>query len=89
MRKVYGDRRTALLEALARHCSDRLQPIAGEAGLHLAAELTALGFDTSGTDGRVGNATMIAVRNFQRKVGMQPADGYAGVRLLARLRQGL
>jgi lytic murein transglycosylase len=51
--------------------------------------LTALGFDTSGTDGRVGNATMIAVRNFQRKVGMEPADGYAGVKLLARLRQGL
>ena len=51
--------------------------------------LTALGFDTGGTDGRVGNDTMMAVRNFQRKVGMQPADGYAGVKLLARLRQGL
>jgi lytic murein transglycosylase len=51
--------------------------------------LTALGFNTSGTDGRVGNATMIAVRNFQRKVGLEPADGYAGVKLLARLRQGL
>jgi membrane-bound lytic murein transglycosylase B len=51
--------------------------------------LTALGFDTGGSDGRVGNATMIAVRNFQRKVGMQPADGYAGVKLLARLRQGV
>jgi membrane-bound lytic murein transglycosylase B len=32
---------------------------------------------------------MVAVRNFQRKVGMQPADGYAGVKLLAQLRQGL
>jgi lytic murein transglycosylase len=51
--------------------------------------LTALGFDTGGTDGRVGNGTMIAVRNFQRKVGIQPADGYAGVKLLTRLRQGL
>ena len=50
--------------------------------------LTALGFDTGGTDGRVGNDTMIAARNFQRKVGMEPADGYAGVKLLARLRQG-
>jgi membrane-bound lytic murein transglycosylase B len=49
--------------------------------------LTAMGFNTSGTDGRIGNDTMLAVRNFQRKVGMQPADGYAGVRLLARLRQ--
>jgi len=50
--------------------------------------LTALGFDTGGTDGRIGNGTMLAVRNFQRKVGMQPADGYAGVKLLDRLRQG-
>jgi membrane-bound lytic murein transglycosylase B len=51
--------------------------------------LTALGFDTGGTDGRAGNATMIAVRDFQRRAGIQPADGYAGVKLLARLRQGL
>jgi lytic murein transglycosylase len=50
--------------------------------------LTALGFDTGGTDGRVGNDTMKAVRDFQRKTGMEPADGYAGVTLLARLRQG-
>ena len=49
--------------------------------------LTALGFDTGGTDGRVGNDTMSAVVNFQRKIGMQPADGYAGVTLLARLRE--
>jgi membrane-bound lytic murein transglycosylase B len=51
--------------------------------------LTSLGFDTGGTDGRVGNDTMLAIRNFQRKVGMEPADGYAGLKLLARLRQGL
>jgi membrane-bound lytic murein transglycosylase B len=50
--------------------------------------LTALGFDTDGTDGRVGRDTMRAVAAYQRKIGMQPADGYAGVRLLARLRQG-
>jgi lytic murein transglycosylase len=49
--------------------------------------LTALGFDTGGTDGRVGNDTMLAVRNFQKKIGMTPADGYAGVTLLARLRE--
>jgi len=30
---------------------------------------------------------MSAVQNFQRKIGMQPADGYAGVGLLARLRE--
>jgi membrane-bound lytic murein transglycosylase B len=51
--------------------------------------LTALGFDTDGTDGRVGRETMRAVRVFQRRAGMHPADGYAGMKLLARLRQGL
>jgi len=50
--------------------------------------LTALGFDTGGTDGRIGNDTMKAVQNFQRKLGMQRADGYAGMGLLARLRKG-
>ncbi len=50
--------------------------------------LTALGFNTGGTDGRVGNDTMRAVQDFQRKIGMEPADGYAGIKLLARLRQG-
>jgi peptidoglycan lytic transglycosylase B len=49
--------------------------------------LTALGFDTGGADGRVGNDTMKAVQDFQHKIGMAPADGYAGVTLLARLRQ--
>jgi lytic murein transglycosylase len=50
--------------------------------------LTALGFDTGGADGRVGLATTIAARDFQRRLGIEPADGYAGVKLLARLRQG-
>jgi lytic murein transglycosylase len=49
--------------------------------------LTALGYDTGGTDGRVGNDTMSAVQDFQKKIGMAPADGYAGVGLLARLRE--
>ena len=50
--------------------------------------LTKAGFNTGGVDGRVGNDTMKAVRDYQRKVGFEPADGYAGIRLLARLRQG-
>jgi membrane-bound lytic murein transglycosylase B len=50
--------------------------------------LTALGFNTGGSDGRVGNDTMRAVRAFQRKAGLVPADGYAGLKVLARLRQG-
>ena len=50
--------------------------------------LTALGFNTGGADGRVGNETMVAVRAFQRKAGLVPADGYAGLKVLAKLRQG-
>ncbi|HEX2655418.1 MAG TPA: lytic murein transglycosylase [Xanthobacteraceae bacterium] len=49
--------------------------------------LTALGFDTQGADGRVGSDTMVAVRAFQRKVGLTPADGYPGLKVLAKLRQ--
>src|SRR5258707_7942209 len=50
--------------------------------------LTAAGHDTGGTDGRVGNDTMSAVLAYQKKVGLEPADGYVGLKLLARLRQG-
>jgi peptidoglycan hydrolase-like protein with peptidoglycan-binding domain len=50
--------------------------------------LTALGFDTGGADGRIGSGTVLAVRNYQRKTGVAPVDGYPGVGLLARLRQG-
>jgi membrane-bound lytic murein transglycosylase B len=50
--------------------------------------LTALGFNTGGADGRIGNETMAAVRAFQRKAGLVPADGYAGLKVLAKLRQG-
>jgi membrane-bound lytic murein transglycosylase B len=50
--------------------------------------LTAAGYDTEGTDGRVGNATMLAARTFQQKAGLMPADGYLGLKLLAKLRGG-
>jgi membrane-bound lytic murein transglycosylase B len=50
--------------------------------------LTASGFDTGTTDGRVGPDTMKAVRAFQRKTGITPADGYPGLKVLARIRQG-
>jgi membrane-bound lytic murein transglycosylase B len=53
----------------------------------LQGRLTALGFNTDGSDGRVGRDTQRAVRGFQQKVGMSPADGYAGLKVLARLRQ--
>jgi len=85
------------------HLGDRVmgagpfvQPLPGsERALTLAEvqevqrRLTEAGFDTGGTDGRVGNATMLAVQNFQRKTGIEPADGYAGLKVLERLRQGL
>jgi lytic murein transglycosylase len=54
----------------------------------LQTRLTQAGFDTGGNDGRVGMQTMQAVKNFQIKAGLTPADGYGGLRVLARLRQG-
>ena len=57
--------------------------------VEIQQRLTALGFDTGGADGRIGRETTVAVRNFQRKAGIEPADGYAGAKLLARLRQSL
>jgi GntR family transcriptional regulator/MocR family aminotransferase len=39
MRKIYNGRHKALLQALVQHCSDRLAPIAGVAGLHIAAKV--------------------------------------------------
>jgi lytic murein transglycosylase len=38
-------------------------------------------------DGRTGSDTVRAIVGYQKKVGMEP-DGYAGLKLLARLRQG-
>jgi len=83
------------------HLGDRIlggspfiQPFPGsERALTLAevqemqTRLTRAGFDTGGTDGRVGNDTMQAVRDFQLKAGISPADGYGGLEVLARLRQ--
>jgi lytic murein transglycosylase len=47
--------------------------------------LTAQGFDTGGTDGRLGRDSMRAVQAFQRRTGLAP-DGYPGLQVLARLR---
>jgi membrane-bound lytic murein transglycosylase B len=84
------------------HLGDRIlgaspftQPFPGsERALTLAevqemqTRLTKAGFETGGTDGRVGNDTMKAVRDYQAKMGILPADGYGGLKVLARLRQG-
>jgi lytic murein transglycosylase len=50
--------------------------------------LVKLGFDPGGTDGRVGSGTMRAVRKFQQQAGIEPADGYPGLKVLSRLRAG-
>jgi lytic murein transglycosylase len=84
------------------HLGDRIlggppfiQPFPGsERALTLAevqemqVRLTKAGFDTGGTDGRVGNDTMKAIKDYQTKTGLLPADGYGGLKVLARLRQG-
>ena len=44
------------------------------------------GFKTDGVDGRTGSDTVRAIGAYQKSVGMKP-DGYAGLKLLARLRQ--
>jgi peptidoglycan lytic transglycosylase B len=54
----------------------------------MQTRLTKAGFDTGGTDGRVGNDTMKAIRDYQTKMSLLPADGYGGLKVLARLRQG-
>lgn len=85
------------------HLGDRIQgagpfaqPFPGsERALTLAevqemqTRLTKAGFDTGGNDGRVGLQTMQAIKNFQIKAGITPADGYGGLTVLAKLRQGL
>ena len=69
-----------------------IQPFPGsERALTLAevqemqTRLTKAGFDTGGTDGRVGNDTMKAIKDFQTRMGILPADGYGGLKVLARL----
>ena len=46
--------------------------------------LTALGYNTEYTEGRVGRETIEAIRTYQKKVGLEPADGYPGLQVLAR-----
>src|SRR3981189_483196 len=84
------------------HLGDRIlgappfiQPFPGSARALTLAEvqeaqtrLAKAGFDTGGTDGRVGNDTMKAVKDYQTRMGLSPADGYGGLKVLARLRQG-
>lgn len=65
MRSVYGERRAALLEGLAREFSRWLEPIPSTAGLHLAA------FARGSTD-----IDALAERARQHDVGVYPLRSY-------------
>lgn len=54
----------------------------------LQTNLTKLGFDTGGIDGKLGPDSRKALRAFQRSRGL-PADGYASTKLLARVQQAV
>ena len=83
------------------HLADRIagggpfvQPFPGGERLPTLAEvqeiqrrLTSLGFDTDGIDGRAGLTTLRSAKAYEEKVGLDPADGYPGIKLLTRLRQ--
>ncbi|WP_245649067.1 lytic murein transglycosylase [Magnetovibrio blakemorei] len=57
-------------------------------GIELQERLTALGFDTGGTDGVIGPNSREAVRKFQDAKGLEP-DGYPSLELLESVRSGL
>jgi lytic murein transglycosylase len=56
--------------------------------MEIQRRLKEKGYKVDGIDGRSGSDTVQAVLAFQKKVGMEPADGYAGLKVLARLRAG-
>lgn len=64
-----------------------LRMLSAEERQELQQRLTRLGFDTGGTEGRMGNKTRAAIRGYQAKTGL-PADGFATPQLLQKLRAG-
>lgn len=82
------------------HLSDRLRgagpfvtpwprddrPLTEAERVELQRLLNARGLDTGGVDGRVGQMTLAAVREYQRQAGLVP-DGYVSLDLLNRLRR--
>jgi membrane-bound lytic murein transglycosylase B len=59
-------------------------PLDEFARMKLQEGLTALGFDTGGTDGVLGRRTRSAVREYQKARGL-PADGFATAELFTRV----
>jgi GntR family transcriptional regulator / MocR family aminotransferase len=66
MRRIYGERRAALLDALERHCASWLTPIPAMAGLHIAARLR------KGID-----APALARKASEKGIGVETLDRYA------------
>ena len=69
MRKIYGERRTILLDALERHCADWLDPLPAAAGLHIAARLS-----------RDVDARALARRAGESGIGIETLSRYAASR---------
>ncbi len=61
------------------------KPLSSDERRELQQTLTGKGFDTGGTNGRIGRNTLSAIRAYQRKAGLPP-DGYASSSLLKHLR---
>ncbi len=55
--------------------------------VEIQRRLTAAGFDTGGTDGRVGDMTRRAVRAFQERQGVAVGDGFPNEAVLDLLRR--
>ncbi|WP_233839894.1 PLP-dependent aminotransferase family protein [Dyella sp. 2HG41-7] len=66
MRKVYAERRDALLDAITRHAKERLRPWPSDAGLHLAANLFAS-----------KDATTLHARAAEHGINLESLNGYA------------
>ena len=83
------------------HLADRIAGGPGLAGIwptedpplskaqreELQRRLAALGYQVGSADGVIGQQTRVAIRAWQKRQGL-PEDGWAGERLLERLREG-
>jgi hypothetical protein len=55
--------------------------------IEIQRRLTEHGYNAGTPNGRIGRETTQAILAYQRKINFDPVDGYAGLKLLARLRQ--
>ena len=57
-----------------------------EQSLEIQKHLVRMGYDIGALDGKIGEKAQSAIRQFQRKAGLEP-DGFANLALLERLRR--